>query len=107
MTETIRLNSSSSVTVVGLSGIPGQGPYMIIQLKVADEIIQDARDSTYGCLAAQACGQWVCDSIEGKPLTFASEITEDSILNGVGQMPLGREHCPGLAIDALKDALEK
>ncbi len=77
---------------------------MVIVIKMVDDIVQQARYSTYGCPAAQACGQFVCDEIEGKPVSEIYKIDEDYILKGVGQMPLGREHCPGLAVGALESA---
>ena len=90
---------------VGVCGKPGEGPHMILVLQVlADRVVQ-SRYSTYGCTVAQTCGQWVCDEIEGKPLSYAMTLDENAVIRGVGHMPLGREHCPGLAIEALRHAL--
>jgi len=97
----------TSRSVVGISETPGQGPHMIIVLKVAHDKITQARYSTYGCTVAETCGQWVCDEIEGNTFEYAANLDEPALLKGVGGMPLGREHCPGLAINALKDALAK
>ena len=93
------------VRVVGLSGKPGQGPHMIFVLRVANDRITEARYLTYGCTVAQICAQWVCDEIEGKTLDFAAALDERSLVQHVGGMPLAREHCPALAISALKHAL--
>ena len=94
-------------SVVGLSGTPGQGPHMVLLLHVQDDTIQEARFSTYGCPAAVACGQWITNEVEGKSITETRNITEAALLVGTGPMPLGREHCPALAISALQDALNK
>jgi NifU-like protein involved in Fe-S cluster formation len=80
---------------------------MIIVLTIHDDVIEKARFSTYGCTTAEVCGQWVCDEIEGKPLESLSRLDEETIVRGVGRMPLGREHCPGLAIGALRQALNQ
>ena len=91
----------------GVEGIPGHGPHMIIILHVRskDNIIASARFSSYKCPAAQACGQWVTEAVEGKPLADVKALTEQDVIAGAGGMPLGREHCPKLAIDALYNAL--
>lgn len=88
-------------------GAAGQGPYMAIVLKVEGERIAQARFSTYACPVAVSCGQFVCDRIEGGPVEAARSLDEGAIIMGVGQMPLGRDHCPGLAAGALRDALKK
>jgi NifU-like protein involved in Fe-S cluster formation len=93
--------------IVGVCGVPGQGPHMVIVAHYLGTQIVDARFSTYGCPAAHACGQWITETIEDKQLSDASLISEDDIIRAIGQMPLGREHCPGLAIKALQDALSK
>ena len=90
---------------VGVCGKPGEGQHMILVIQTLSERIVQSSYSTYGCIVAHSCGQWVCDAMEGKPLSFAMALDEDAVIRGVGRMPLGREHCPGLAIAALKHAL--
>lgn len=80
---------------------------MALVLKIDGDRISQARFSTYGCPVATSCGQFVCDHIEGRSLENAAEVNEAAIIAGVGQMPLGRDHCPGLAAGALRDALAK
>jgi len=91
----------------GQVGTPGQGPFMIVVVKAVHDVITQARFSTYGCPAANACGQCVCEAIEGKPAADAAHIDEEYITQSIGQMPLGREHCPGLATKALRIAIEQ
>jgi len=92
--------------LVGCEGKPGEGPFMLIVLKVKDDCIIDARFQTYGCPAAVACGEFVCDWSEGKSLSSASSISEADVIEGVGKPPLGREHCPGLSVRALLHAIK-
>ena len=100
------METTKPTSLVGVAGTPGQGPHMIIILKAEDEVIRSAQFHTYGCPAAIACGQFVCDEVEGMKADQAAGIDEKYILAGVGQMPLGREHCPKLATTALQNALE-
>jgi len=91
--------------LVGCEGMPGQGPFMLIVLEVESDRISDAKFQTYGCPASQACGQFATEWVEGKTLEEARLFSVDDIINGIGQMPLGREHCPGLAVGALRRCL--
>ena len=93
--------------IVGQEGVPGQGPHMMLILKVAGRRIASARFSTYGCPAAVACGQFVTERLDGKDWRELNELDEACILAGVGQMPLGREHCPPMTARALRHALEQ
>jgi len=109
--EVNRSNNANRVepsrVAAGQAGTPGQGPHMILVVKACGDQIVQARFSTYGCPAAVACGQYVCEEIEGSTLDQAELIDEGSILKSIGRMPLGREHCPGLAVTALRRALEQ
>jgi NifU-like protein involved in Fe-S cluster formation len=78
---------------------------MVIVLKMRGDVIIDARYTTYPCPAAHACGQYVAERVEGMTTEEAAKIDEGIILKGVGNMPLGREHCPRLAAEALANAL--
>jgi len=98
-------NGTVERSVVGVAGTPGQGPHMVLVLKVLAGKITDARFSTYPCPAAHACGQWLTERVEGMSVEEASTIDAGTILSGAGNMPLGREHCPHLAADALAMAL--
>ncbi|WP_165864232.1 iron-sulfur cluster assembly scaffold protein [Capsulimonas corticalis] len=60
---------------------------------------------TYGCPAARACGEFVSDYLTGKPLSAAIHLSEEDFLREIGRMPLGREHCPGMTIRALRLAV--
>lgn len=92
--------------LVGCEGMPGQGPFMLMILTLENEVIVDARFQTYGCPAAVACGEFVCGQLDGRSVTAASAMTEADIVAGIGPPPLGREHCPGLAIKALRKAID-
>ena len=102
-------SGSTARTVAGLRGVPGQGPHMLIVLRLAGGRITQAQFSTYGCPAAAACGQFVTEQVEGKNWRDVEQesICEETIVAGVGRMPLGREHCPGLAAGALRHALDQ
>jgi NifU-like protein involved in Fe-S cluster formation len=90
---------------VGQIGTPGAGPFMTIVLTLSGDQVVEAKFSTYPCPAANACGDFITNWIEGKRLADIERMTIQLLLAGTGPMPLGREHCPVLAVNALKDAL--
>lgn len=92
---------------VGRAGTPGQGNYMVISLREEGGRIAEARFQTYGCPAAIACGSWLTERVTGMSADDAKEITPDAITEGLGGLPLGKEHCAKLASDALRDALNQ
>ena len=80
---------------------------MLIVLQIDADHILEAKFQTYGCPAAISCGQYVTEQVQGKTFTEAASIDANAIITGVGQMPLGREHCPGMTANALHKALEQ
>ena len=91
----------------GQQGTPGHGPYMVLYLRILGDRIEQARFQTYGCPAAIACGSWVSDWVVGKQVGEAALLQIDQVTAGLGGLPLGKEHCPPLAVGALKSAIEK
>jgi nitrogen fixation NifU-like protein len=95
----------SDADVVGQDGTPGQGPYMLLYLHLRAGRIADARFQTYGCPAAIASGSWVSQWVVGKTLEESAALEPGEVEHGLGGLPLGKEHCAPLAVNALKNAL--
>ncbi len=96
-----------SAPTVGISGVPGQGPYMRVSLELSGSIISEARFETYGCPVAIGCGSFLTKWAQGKTLEQVKVIEAGDLESVLGGLPLGKEHCATLAVDSLKDALEK
>jgi nitrogen fixation NifU-like protein len=92
-------------TVVGRQGTPGQGPHMVLYLRLEADRIADARFQTYGCPAAIACGSWLSEWVIGRTKEEALLLSASQVNEGLGGLPLGKEHCPPLAVGALRDAV--
>jgi NifU-like protein involved in Fe-S cluster formation len=92
--------------LAGCEGTPGQGAFMAVVLEVSSSQILRAHYQTYPCPAAHSCGRFVTEWLTCKTVEEAANLSSEIILSGVGQMPLGREHCPGLTVSAVKRALE-
>ncbi len=93
--------------VVGQVGIEGEGPYMTVYLRLLDRQIQQASFETYGCPSAIACGSWVARWVEGKSVEEVLVLGPDELSLVLGGLPLGKEHCAGLAVGALRSAIEQ
>ena len=91
---------------VGQVGNPRCGDVMKIFLKVKDNIIKDIKFKTFGCIAAIAASDMMCELAKGKTIDEALKIKPDDIVNGLGKMPPIKYHCSILGTQALKKAIE-
>ncbi len=91
--------------VSGQAGVPGEGPFMTMHLKLDGDTIREARFESYGCPYAVACGSYVTRWLPGRS-TDQALVLEPADLNLlVGGLPLGKEHCADLAVKTLRNAL--
>lgn len=91
----------------GLAGEPGQGPWMRLCLQFDGERFVDAKFETYGCPTAMRCGDWLCKWVVGRTSEQVSVIEAEDLILVIGGVPLGKEFCADLAVDALRDALSQ
>ncbi|MDI6869990.1 MAG: Fe-S cluster assembly scaffold protein NifU [Bacillota bacterium] len=91
---------------VGQEGNPVCGDIMKIYLKVKDGRIADIRFKTFGCGAAIATSDMVCEMVLGKTLEEALEVSNQAVAEALGGLPPNKLHCSNLAADALHRAIE-
>ena len=92
---------------VGEVGNPACGDVMKFHLKVEDGIITEARFLTFGCCAAIAASDAVCELVKGKTIDDALKLTKQDVIDYLGgQLPQLKVHCSILGIDAMKAAIE-
>ena len=89
----------------GLVGAPSCGDVMKLQIKVKDNIIQDAKFKTFGCGSAIASSSLVTEWVKGKSLETAKEIKNTDIAKHLALPPV-KIHCSVLAEDAIKAAIK-
>lgn len=90
---------------IGQEGVPGEGPFMTMYLKLDGDQVREARFETYGCPYAVACGAWVTRWVVGRTAEKARLLEASDLSAILGGLPLGKEHCAGLAVGALRRAL--
>ena len=91
---------------IGTVGNPKCGDIMTIYIKVKDNIIEDIKFKTYGCVAAIASTSIATEIVKGKTLDEAYKLTRDDVAKELGGLPSIKMHCSNLAADALRKAID-
>ena len=89
----------------GLVGVPGDGPFVKVELLVEGGLVQAARFQTYACPAARASCAVLCWALEKKPLETCRSVTAADVALLLGGLPEGKGHLPEMAVAALREAL--
>ncbi|MFH1307142.1 MAG: iron-sulfur cluster assembly scaffold protein [Candidatus Micrarchaeota archaeon] len=82
------------------------GDIMRIYIKVKKGKISDIKFKTYGCVAAIASSDYLCEIVKGKSLEKALKVSGKDVVKKMGEVPLVKVHCSILAQNALKKAIE-
>jgi len=90
---------------VGEVGNPVCGDMMTFYIKVKDDVINDIKFQTFGCVAAIAVSDIVSDMAKGKTLAEAQKITKKVVAEALGGLPPNKMHCSNLGADALALAI--
>jgi nitrogen fixation protein NifU and related proteins len=92
---------------VGQEGNVKCGDIMKIFLKIDDNCkIKDIKFQTYGCMAAIAASDAMCELAKGKTLDQALKIKFSDIVKELKDLPKIKVHCSVLGTKALKNAIE-
>ena len=88
----------------GMVGATACGDVMKLQIKVKDNIVEDACFKTYGCGSAIASSSLVTEMLKGKTIEQAQAIQNMEIVEELALPPV-KIHCSVLAEDAIKSAI--
>ena len=99
-----RMDKDDSSVGTGMVGAPACGDVMVLQIKVDDGIISDAKFKTYGCGSAIASSSLITEWVKGKTLDQAAEIKNTEIVAELALPPV-KIHCSVLAEDAIAAAI--
>lgn len=92
---------------IGQVGNPACGDIMKIYLKINDhDVIENAKFKTFGCCAAIASTDMACDLIKGKTIEEALKVTNNDVLNLLGELPPHKIHCSLMAEESIRAAIE-
>lgn len=92
---------------VGEVGNMKCGDIMKVYLKVDKKgnKISDIRFQTFGCVAAIAASDVLCDLAKGKTISEAKKINNKDIIKKLGGLPSIKLHCSVLGSEALHEAI--
>lgn len=94
-------------THYGLSGSPGDGPYVELWLEVRNGTIDRAAYRTHGCPSSVAASSLLCRLSAGRELEKIQALTGDELLLVLGGLPEGKERFAFMAVEAMKNVKEK
>jgi len=90
----------------GKVGNPVCGDLMEVYISVKNNKVVDAKFKTFGCCAAIAASDAVCELVKGKTVEQALKLTKQDVVDFLGELPALKIHCSVLGIDALKAAVK-
>ncbi len=91
---------------IGEVGNARCGDVMKMFIKVENGIIKDIKFQTYGCIAAIASSDVMCELAIGKTLDDALKITFKDVVKELDNLPQIKQHCSVLGTAALKKAIQ-
>ena len=86
--------------------VDGHGDELTLWLKIEEEIIKKATFFTKGCLTIRIAAAALTETVPGKTIKEAMEITPKTLRDFIGKTPRKTWHCTVLAIDTLQEALQ-
>jgi nitrogen fixation protein NifU and related proteins len=89
----------------GLVGAPACGDVMKLQIRVKNDVIEDAKFKTFGCGSAIASSSLLTEWVKGKSINEAMEIKNTDIAEHLALPPV-KIHCSVLAEDAIRAAVK-
>lgn len=101
------LYAMEGADLIGTAGAPGQGPYLRLFARLEAGQVREASYQTYTCPNAIACGSWVCRWMEGRGPNLLAKLDPDDLMRVLGGLPLGREHCAVLCVQALRELVSR
>lgn len=91
--------------VIGGSGTPGRGPFMLLYLKLDGAWVLEASFQTNGCPPCIAAGSLLVSELTNtNVLEATARWPEESVAAALGGLPLHKRHCSALAANALAHA---
>lgn len=91
---------------IGTGGDPHCGDFLVISIKVHNDVIEDIRFLVFGCTAAVASSSMTTVLAKGKTLSEAEKITDKDIVDALGGLPEEKIHCSVLGETALKNVIK-
>ena len=99
------LNKNDPDVGTGIVGAPECGDVMRLQIKIKNNIIEEAKFKTFGCGSAIASSSLATEWILGKSIDEANKVKNVQVVEELSLPPV-KIHCSVLAEDAIKAAIQ-
>jgi nitrogen fixation NifU-like protein len=86
---------------------PVCGDVLRLTLAITDGKITAARFRAKGCVASIACGSLLTELITNQPLDYARKLSKEELTATLGGLNPESNHAAALAIDTLRQALDR
>ena len=97
----------ADANAIGKVGNPVCGDIMWVYLKInGQDIIEDVKVKTFGCVAAIATSSKTTEIIKGMNIKEAYQVTKQQVADELGGLPKTKMHCSNLAVDAVQKAIK-
>ncbi len=94
-------------THFGQVGIPGDGAFVSLWFLVEEGVVLKAAYQTHGCRWSIASASVLCQLVTNRPVTTALLVEPRDIDLVLGGIPEGKQEFPGMAIQAMEEAIGK
>lgn len=94
-------------TVVGEANRAGRARRVTIYLKVEDNLVSQASFTTFGCGVTIACCSALTELATGRSIDECHSIKAADIVAELDGIPADKQFCAGVAVAALRQAIEK
>ena len=81
--------------------LAGQPPYMVVYLKIQEDVVTAASFQTFGCGPAIAAGSLLTELVTGRTLQDCEKINADAVNQALGGLPPDKAWCADIAASAL------
>ena len=100
--------SLRGANAIGQVGSSSCGDIMKMYFKINEEtlVVEESKFKTFGCCASIACTDVACDLVKGKTIDQALKISNQEVLDKLGELPLHKIHCSILAEESIRAAIE-
>ncbi len=78
-----------------------------VNLDAQGRHVEEVVFKAFGCLAATAASDALCDLVKGKTIEEAASIEEEQIVSALGGLPAAKYHGASLAREAFLEALHQ
>lgn len=90
---------------VGTVGNATCGDIIKVYIKVEEDKITDAKFKTFGCAAAIASSDVAMDLIKNKTVDEALKVSNNDVMQELGELPEQKIHCSMMAQEAISAAV--